>query len=400
MTNKRKFVIIHVGHATDIVWSERLRSIVEDCGLELETLSDSDPDFIEQFDRSVCKKVDEIAALGSTNKYMFKYTTEDGKYLHQFCKLPIVVQSMDNPALVMPDAAKDDDSVISVFNSQSHETLWKKYLGGKGKTFIDGMLPETNTIETTDLSYESYAARKPKVLMAVNMHHMDETLEMLWSHVVGWSEETRLVALTAVDAMATEENMCALEAAEIGMKLHSIDLDTKTLVKIIEWVEAIVKVWRREFVLRSLMDAPITISTPTTPPFFWLRHRDKFVNTIGPETLALGPQFRATININPPFPGCIHDRVINSIESGALLFSDSGPGIEQILTPGKDFVPYKFTDRNLPELLEYYLNNPRESYDMVMSARAAWAASDIPGRGFKQALEYAVDLRDSRQLAI
>ncbi|MBC8241631.1 MAG: glycosyltransferase family 1 protein [Alphaproteobacteria bacterium] len=399
MTKKRKFVIVHVGHATDIVWCDRLRPIVEECGLEMEALNDSDDDFIERFNRTVCQNLDEIAALGSTNQYMFKYKVSGDQYLHQFCKLPIIVQSMDNPALLMPEATKDDDNVICMFNSQSHETLWKKYMGGKGKTFVDGIYPQTNFADAGDLTYEAYAARQPKALLAVNMHHMDETLEMLWNKIREWPDENNLVAVTAVDFMATAENMGALEAVETAMEFHCWELNTETLVEIVSWVEAVVKVWRREYVLRALIESPITISTPHTPAFFWLRHRDKFVNTIGPETIALGPKFRATINISPPFPGCIHDRVINSIEAGALLISDTGTGIERILTPGKDFVPYKFTDKNLPEVLEYYLNNPRESYEMVISARAAWAASEVPGSGFKQALEYAIDLRDSRNAA-
>ncbi len=395
MTKKRKFVIVHVGHATDIVWCDRLRPIVEECGLEMETLSDSDDDFIEQFDRTVCRNLDEIAALGSTNKYMFKYKVSGDQYLHQFCKLPIVVQSMDNPALVMPDGAKDDNDVICVFNSQSHENLWKNYLGGKGKTFVGGVLPQSNKIDVCNLTYEAYAARQPKALLAVNMHHMDETLEMLWNKIGGWQDEKNLIAVTAVDFMATNENMGALEAVETAMEFHCWELHTETFVEIVSWVEAVVKVWRREYVLRALMDSPITVSTPHTPAFFWPKHRDKFVNTLGPETLALFPKFRAAINVNPPFPGCVHDRVINSIEAGTLLFSDSGAAIEKILTPGKDFVSYKFTDKNLPETLEYYLNNPRKSYEMVMSARDAWVASTAPGQGFKQALEYAIDLRTS-----
>ena len=141
------------------------------------------------------------------------------------------------------------------------------------------------------------------------------------------------------------------------------------------------------------MDAPIVVSTKHIPPYYWPEHREKFIETLGPETLAITPNYRININVSPPFPGVVQDRVVNAVEAGVLLFSDSNFGIEEILTPGKDFIKFSFTDNDLSEKLQYYLAHPREAYDIAMSARATWDASSVPGFAYKQAIEHALTLR-------
>lgn len=395
MSKRRKFVFVHVGHSTDQVLCGRLLPIVEECGLELVTLNVSDDDFTKQFKGAVASQLDEVAALGSINQYLFLHKTSDDTFLHQACGLPVVLLSLDHPALLMPPAARCDKQVVCVFNSPSHEEYWRRHLQAENKSFIECVLPFSGLINGGDLSYEAYLARKPEGLCALNLYHMEETLETMWMRVADWEDAPRLVALTAVDAMATTDNMSALDAVDTAMELHAIELTAEELAHAVCWTEAIVKVWRRDFVLRNIIDSPITFSTPHTPPYYWPRHRDKFINTFGPETLEICPQYRVHINVNPPFPGCVHDRVANCVEAGALLFSNVDFGLERVLTPGRDFVPYNYGDKNITEALDYYLAHPRESYEMAMSARETWAQSDVPGQAYKKAIEYAVALRDS-----
>ena len=84
-----------------------------------------------------------------------------------------------------------------------------------------------------------------------------------------------------------------------------------------------VKIWRRNHMVRALIDLPVLVSSEYVPADLLARYPKKFTLLTIQQTMPLYHQYRFVLNAFPLMTYALHDRIINAMCANAVVITGS-----------------------------------------------------------------------------
>ncbi len=157
--------------------------------------------------------------------------------------------------------------------------------------------------------------------------------------------------------------------------------------------DAYVKLWRRQFVMRQLVDLPVRFHGEGFPEFDKLGRRRKFGTLTMPALFEEYRSARVVINLGPAFPRYVHERVLHGMDAGAAVMSDLNPGVAETFVDGEEIIGFGLGDGDAAAKLTDWLERPEDAFRTMEAARRKMDAIDIHGANAKRLYDTLTSLK-------
>ena len=180
---------------------------------------------------------------------------------------------------------------------------------------------------------------------------------------------------------------------EAAAEDRSVELDKVELATITMLTDAYVKLWRRQFVMRQLVDLPVRFHGEGFPEFDKLGRRRKFGTLTMPALFEEYRSARVVINLGPAFPRYVHERVLHGMDAGAAVMSDLNPGVAETFVDGEEIIGFGLGDGDAAAKLTDWLERPEDAFRTMEAARRKMDAIDIHGANAKRLYDTLTSLK-------
>jgi len=395
----RKLIFIHSGHHNDVIVCDNMRAVESSLAIEIIECNMGKPADLDAFVKSVQKHAEDVFAVMGLNTTIVKQLYDSGVAIHEALHVPLVIFVMDHPAHFVQEFLEDKVNTLYVFGSPEHEKFWTRFCPGQNKTCnvqIGGWSPR---VIPEDSSYEAFLARENHVFIPLNLRmrgaDFDNWLEFAKKKPAPVQEVVEL----AFAMISTKLDMNVDVAIDNALADKSIELNRSDRIDASFIVDSIAKMWRRNFLIGSIIDLPVIVSSENIPAALANQFSEKFVNTKGYDTIRLFNRFRFVLNASPPTPNMVHDRINNCINSEAALITEASPGICKFLVPGKDFIAYEYDRDSIRGQIIEAMDDPRSAYEMTISAKENWNRQELNFRPLKELMDKIDLMRRNIQVA-
>jgi hypothetical protein len=362
---RNRIVFIHTDHPNDFEATVLIREAFAAFGYVVDDFSTGDPNFAPKFSALINEHHREIFCFISSN-----YTAADiiveKTHLHIATGIPLVFCLFDHPIYSMakhvPSLA---DAMLWVQGEDAADFVTARGLSNSPPIVQTGPFPQHFDHPAPD--FEEFLGRRNEIICPMNLHVWGVGLDTAWQNIRELPTERRQYAKTLVEQLMYDGTTPAHARAEelrqtLGAEPATALADTQLAITFL-------KLWRRDRMVRSLIDLPILISTEWVPPDLEFRFPEKFTLLSMAETLPLYSQFRFVLNAYPLITHTFHDRVLRALFANAVCISDANVVMSRIFRDDVDmiFFDYHDPDRTAARI-GYYLDDPAASFALTVSA--------------------------------
>jgi hypothetical protein len=129
-----------------------------------------------------------------------------------------------------------------------------------------------------------------------------------------------------------------------------------------------VKVWRRNHVVRALIELPIMISSEYVPADLQFEYPEKFTLLSIQETLPCYQSYRFVVNSFPLMSYSLHDRVINTLCANGVVITDENNFVRERFTDEVDALFYRYSSGDMAAKITRYLDDPEAAFALTVAA--------------------------------
>ena len=389
---KTKLILFHSGHENDLIMEEAFTILFREKGIEIVALNGASAESASNLLEVVQDSPEDFIAVVGLGAYIFKFFDGEAPAIHRTLNIPLVIFIMDHPGYSMIEMPEGIEDALYITGCEDHEAYWRKHRPLDKNVITVKNIAWANTAESLSPDLESFLKRDPIIFAPVNLSMAGLSTENWWAYVEQQHEPVLSVIKDSFALVVQNFNMCVDDAIDEILFDKSIELELLQRVEASRCVDGLTKMWRRNFVIGSLIDLPIVVSTDYVPEQFLGKYADKFIQTSGYMTVELMSKVQFLIHIPPPRPKMVHDRIGRCIDAGAVLLTEPTSGIQEILKEDRDYIGYTYNADSLRETVTHALNNPADAYEMTISAKKQWDEKVGDGSAIKVLLEAIADM--------
>jgi len=393
-TSANTVVFLHSGYSVDIEIAKYVAAGFAELGYSFESFSLADPAMAAQtLGLYMSAHLNEIFCFVSLNYYGEKVRAA-GKLLHQATGIPLVFFLMDHPiyfmavqepafegAIVFAPGADLIDFVSRYFPKNTIAVL--------NRAFTPPPFPEREP------DFADFSARRNEILCPMNLSIWGGTMDGVWGLIkelpaVRQSLVVRTIEAALVDCFTPIHVMAERVAGDGGLPDGAID-DVRLALDF-------VKIWRRDHMVRTLIDLPILWSSQYVPADLQIRYPKKFTLLSMADTLPLYARFRFVLNSIPMMIDNTHERVNNALWANAVLITDENRAIREIFTDRVNALFYDYSSGDMAQKIARYLDDPVAAYELTVNAYDLRKKQQaFAGRTYRDLVETVKRLRLNRQ---
>ena len=366
MPTRNRILFIHGGTVTDVESAKTARRTFGELGYVLDEISldGDDPgaawsDYMNQYN-------EQLAFFLGSNAWTFVFR-QGNALLHTFTGIPLVLMLHDHPIYFRDKITSDADGMfVFCIDEPSADFVRTYYPASISATIVNhGSIPASATDD--EPAFEDFKQRRNALLCPMNLMIHGLTMDAIWAKIQALPEPRRARARRLAEAVLYDfetplhvisERMTAAgdSAGEQAFELNDLHL-----------VLNFVKLWRRNRLVRSLIELPMLIGSEYVPADLAFDYPEKFKALDWEETLPLYRAYRFVLNLNPLLTGALHDRVTNALFSNAVVVTDPNAFVRRYF---EDEVDMLFVDLGgaTAGKVARYLDDPEAAFALTRNA--------------------------------
>lgn len=390
MTDKRPFVLfIDGGNAIDEDSVRTLRTLMARFGLGFEELSVMDAKAEEKLKDVIRERRDEIFCFMSSNVWALNVRNGD-RLLHTLTGIPLVLFLHDHPVYFLPFVSPALDGTLIVAQGEDCADFVCKYYAVEAATVVNQAGPWQEVPGAwREPNLADFLARKNELLFPMNLTMSDRTIDDVWAVVKALPPARRRRAERMIDVMLTD----CFTPLHIASERLVADGEEEIAIEDLQWVLNFVKLWRRLWLVKALIDLPILISSNFVPAELERKHPGKITLLTVPETVARYGKYRFVVNSNPLMTGFLHDRVTYALMNNAICVTDPNALLSRHFADEQNMLFVDYTRSDLAERISRYLDHPELAFDITAKAFPVWTRLTLREDAYRKLLEAVGEMR-------
>jgi hypothetical protein len=369
----RKLIIqIHTGHPNDYESVAYARRSWAEFDYVVEDLSVSDPQIGPKLEALLAQRSSEIFCFMSSNYYATKIRG-NGQLLHTFTGIPLVILMHDHPVYFLNDQIPElDGSFVFPPGEDCVDFITKHYSPGVSPISRFGA---PSAFDAGVPTFEQFESRRNVLLCPINLAFGQMTLDGYWNQIKSLPEPRRGAAIRLAEAAVTDCTVPLHIIAE-GLPQLSDPVDAKAALKDQAIVLTFIKLWRRNKLVRALIDLPVLFSSEYVPSDLEFRYPGKFTLLSRAQTIPLYREYRFTLNANPLLTYVLHERILEPLFANSACITDRNVVLERFFSDERDILYFDYNDSRSVEKIARYFDDAEAAYGLTVNARNVRLASD------------------------
>ncbi len=366
MPARDRILFIHGGTVTDVESAKTARRTFGELGYVLDEISLDGDDPGAIWSEYMNQYNEQLAFFLGSNAWTFVFR-QGSALLHTFTGIPLVLMLHDHPIYFRDKITNDADGmIVFCIDEPSADFVRKYYPASIAATIVNhGSIPD-NAVDD-EPAFEDFQRRHNALLCPMNLIIHGMNIDAVWAKIQALPEPRRARARRLADAVlydfetplhVVSERMTAAgdRAGDPAAELNDLHL-----------VLNFVKLWRRNRLVRSLIELPMLIGSEYVPADLQFSYPGKFKALDWQETLPLYRAYRFVLNLNPLLTGALHDRVTNGLFSNAVVVTDPNAFVRRYF---EDEVDMLFVDLgpSMVEKVARYLDDPEAAFALTRNA--------------------------------
>lgn len=372
MHERRLVIYVYFGHPNGHASSEASRRAFARFGFDMRALALSDPGIVRTVETLLRDRSGEIFCFVSSSYYGTVLRNGD-KLLHQMTGIPLAILLHDHPLYFLAQQTPALNDTITLVTGDDLPDFISKYYPIRTTVISRPAGPPVSA--RTEPNYEQFLSRENALLCPMNLHVSGETLDQVWLHIKELPQRRRDFSIAHLEATLTDWRTPLHSVAErlpeslLSLEERRAALADQTLVM------NFVKLWRRNAMVRALIELPIVVSSEYVPADLAARYPKKFRLLGRNQTIPLYRRYRFTVNANPTV-NILHDRVVEAVAAGSVCITDPTPLLASLFRDGIEAIWFDYERKGMADLVAGYLDDPESSYRLSVAADAALLANE------------------------
>ncbi len=155
----------------------------------------------------------------------------------------------------------------------------------------------------------------------MNLSLWEMNLDGYWAMIKALPASRRAFAIALVERTLTD-CFTPIHVVAEGLSESIAHEDRSALLNDLKIALCFVKLWRRNQMIRALIELPILVSSEYVPADLELKYPQKFTLLSMAETLPLYERHRFILNSFPMMTYALHDRVLNAMFANSVIITD------------------------------------------------------------------------------
>jgi hypothetical protein len=357
-------VFIDSGYSVDLEISKYVSGAFAALGYGFEEYSLNDPQFAVKLGELLQTRIDDVLCFVSLNYYAAVVHSPAGHLLHHATGVPLVFSLMDHPLYFLGKQLPENaGAMVFVLGPDLIDFVGKYF--PPGTVAIDNQAFEPPPFEERPLAFDDFMRRHNAILCPMNLSIWGQTMDVLWAAIRELPAPRRDFIKRLIEVGLTDV------FTPLHVLAESLPRDGRTIEQQMtdgRFALDFIKVWRRNHMIRALIDLPIRISTEYVPADLAVKYPDKFTLWTIQETMPLYQQYRFVLNSSPLMTYAIHDRIFNALVANAVVITDQNNMTSERFTDGVDALFYDYSTGDIANKIARYIDDPRAAYDLTVNA--------------------------------
>ena len=333
----------------------------------------------------------EIFCFLSDNYVAAQITGANGLLLHEVTGIPLITMMRNHPVhFLAKQTPKLRGTISFVPGDDARAFITARYPPNTLEITNTGSLPPV-VAERPDL--EQFMSRKNAILAPLSLNLGDVTLDHAWQRIESLPAARRAVAKTLAEAALTD---CVTPLHEIASAQPNGLSDAETTAAIGDQllVLTFVELWRRNQMIRALIDLPILIGSEFVPDDLQAKHAEKFTPLPFAQTVQLLREYRFSLNANGLLTDLLHDTLVSATALNSVCITDANAAVKRYFHDGLDAIFFDYSKiEEMPQRIAGYLEDPARAFEVTVRAAALRDASD--GFDYREGYRNLMDAVDA-----
>lgn len=397
MSDRPTVLVLHSGHNNDLVYQEGLAAGFAPLGCDVIGVSVRDDHARDTAIAAVLEQPDAFLCIVSVSFYGLQLEV-GGKPLQEVTSVPLVMWLFDHPAIFRNSAndvlPANAGNVVLAALDQAHIDYWHKYISADTPAVeLNLGIGKHPQLPRLPMDLDGYMKREKVAVLPVNLTHFSMDLANVALKIQAMSPVHTKLTWQAIESSVRDLSTPPYRAVEAAAEDRSVELDKVELATITMLTDAYVKLWRRQFVMRQLVDLPVRFHGEGFPEFDKLGRRRKFGTLTMPALFEEYRSARVVINLGPAFPRYVHERILHGMDAGAAVMSDLNPGVAETFVDGEEIIGFGLGDGDAAAKLTDWLERPEDAFRTMEAARRKMDAIHIHGANAKRLYDTITSLK-------
>lgn len=355
-------IFIHSGYSVDVELAKYFANMFRKHGFELQEINLTDPEMSATFAALISTGLSRIFCFLSLNYYAAQLRINN-QPLHQATGIPLVFFLADHPLYFVDSHGPEfEGTIVYVPGRDLVDFVAKYYPAGtivvNGQTFLPPPFPHEPP------SIDNFLARQNKILCPINLSIWGRSMDGVWELIKALPPPRRAIVIRLIEALLTD---CVTPLHVLFEALPERGGPEERQIRDARLALDFVKVWRRNHMVRTLIDLPILVSSEYVPADLQLKYPEKFTLLSIDRTLPLYHEYRFVLNSFPLMTYAFHERAIKALYANALLITDPNNRMRECLTDDRDVLFYHYTEDDGSRIAEV-MDDPARAYQRTVHA--------------------------------
>ena len=356
-------VFIHGGYANDFEIVKYSGSVFAGLGFNVELVNVAAPDISQTINGLLSTRLSEIFCFVSLN-YYGALIRMGGQLLHRATGVPLVFYLMDHPVYFLEAQPPEYEGAIVFIPGRDLAAFVETYYPND-TVAVDALVFCAPPFAIEAPSRDDFLARRNVILAPMNLSIWDLTMDGIWDLIKQLPAERKDGVVRLIEA-ALED--CFTPLHVIAQRLRLAETIGGWQTADIKPALDFVKLWRRNHMIRELIELPILVCSKYVPADLQLKYPEKFTTLSIAETLPLYRTHRFVLNASPLMTYALHDRVMNAIFGNSVTITDPNNWTAEVMMDEKDVLIYDYGAGDNAAKIARYVDDPDAAYRLTENA--------------------------------
>lgn len=324
----------------------------------------SDPQVASKLEMLLQRRGHEIFCFVSSNYWATRIRGAE-KMLHDVTGIPLVIQLHDHPLYFLGEQNPLLDGTLTLsLGTDSADFILKHY---PVRTEVITRYGAPPGYDAGPPRFEQFLARRNFMLCPINLAYVGTTLDGFWAQIKALPARRRIAATRLAEAALTE---CLVPLHVVAERFPPFDDPAEAASALSDQLLVLnfLKFWRRNKLVRAIIDLPVLISSEYIPADLEFSHPDKFTLLSRKETLPMYREFRFTLNANPMLTDVLHERVLEPLFANSVCVSDRNATLNRYFADERSILFFDYDRDDSVAKIAQYFDDPAAAYDLTLNA--------------------------------